>query len=77
MTGKRKTYGRPRQAGWDYNKIYDLMHMAGVGIHQMRLCQPYGDDQRKGLWLFKMLEPETWSKVVWARARGQFRQPLR
>ena len=55
--------------GWDYNKIYDLMHLVGVGIHQMRLCQPYGDDQRKGLWLFKMLEPETWSRVV-GRVQG-------
>ena len=35
----------------------------------MRLCQPYGDDQRKGLWLFKMLEPETWSRVV-GRVQG-------
>ena len=58
--------GRQR---WDYNKIYDLMHLVGVGIHQMRLCQPYGDDQRKGLWLFKMLEPETWSRVV-GRVQG-------
>ena len=49
---------------WDYNRIYDLMHLAGLSVHQMRLCQPYGDDQRKGLWLFKILEPETWSKVV-------------
>lgn len=55
--------------GWDYNRIYDLMHLAGVGIHQMRLCQPYGDDQRKGLWLFKMLEPETWARLV-ARVEG-------
>lgn len=50
--------------GYKYNKIYDLMYMAGLTIHQMRLCQPYGDDQRKGLYLFKMLEPETWAKVV-------------
>lgn len=50
--------------GYDYNRIYDLMHLAGLTIHQMRLCQPYGDDQRKGLWLFKILEPETWSRVV-------------
>ncbi len=55
--------------GWDYNRIYDLMHLAGVGLHQMRLCQPYGDDQRKGLWLFKILEPETWAKVV-GRVQG-------
>ncbi len=50
--------------GYDYNRIYDLMHLAGLTIHQMRLCQPYGDDQRKGLYLFKLLEPETWGKVV-------------
>jgi len=49
---------------YDYNKIYDLMYLAGLTIHQMRLCQPYGDDQRKGLYLFKILEPETWTKVV-------------
>jgi len=50
--------------GWPYNKIYDLMHMAGVSLHQQRLCQPYGDDQRRGIWLFKILEPETWTRVV-------------
>lgn len=50
--------------GWDYNKIYDLMHLAGVPLSKQRICQPYGDDQRRGLWLFKILEPETWSLVV-------------
>ncbi len=50
--------------GWDYNRIYDIMHMAGVSIYKQRLCQPYGDDQRQGLYLFKILEPETWAKVV-------------
>lgn len=47
-----------------YNKIYDLMHQAGVKPSQQRLCQPYGDDQRRGLWLYHLLEPQTWSKVV-------------
>lgn len=54
---------------WDYNRIYDLMHMAGLSLPQMRLCQPFGDDQRRGLWLFKILEPETWSKLV-SRVNG-------
>lgn len=52
-----------------YNKIYDLMWKAGLTIHQARLCQPYGDDQRKNLWLFQLLEPETWGRVV-ARVNG-------
>jgi predicted phosphoadenosine phosphosulfate sulfurtransferase len=48
----------------DYNKVYDVMHQAGLTIHQARLCQPYGDDQRKGLWLFHILEPTTWCKIM-------------
>jgi len=55
--------------GKPYNHIYDLMYKAGLTIHQARLCQPYGDDQKKGLWLFHILEPETWSKIV-ARVNG-------
>ncbi len=51
------------------NKVYDLMHRAGLTIHQARLCQPYGDDQRRGLWLYHVLEPETWGRVV-ARVSG-------
>ena len=47
-----------------HNKIYDKMSMAGVKISQQRLCQPYGDDQRKGLWLYHILEPLTWYKLV-------------
>jgi len=52
-----------------YNKLYDLMYKAGVSIHQQRICQPYGDDQRRGLWLFHIIEPETWGKIV-ARVNG-------
>lgn len=52
-----------------YNKLYDRMYQAGLTIHQMRICQPYGDDQRRGLWLFHIIEPETWAKIV-ARVNG-------
>lgn len=52
-----------------HNEVYDLMHKAGVPISQQRLCQPYGDDQRKGLWLYHILEPETWFKLI-ARVNG-------
>lgn len=51
------------------NRTYELMHRAGLTIHQARICQPYGDDQRRGLWLFHLLEPETWGRVV-ARVCG-------
>lgn len=52
-----------------YNNLYNLMYKAGLTIHQMRICQPYGDDQRRGLWLFHLIEPETWARVV-ARVNG-------
>jgi predicted phosphoadenosine phosphosulfate sulfurtransferase len=52
-----------------YNRLYDLMGMAGLTVHQMRICQPYGDDQRRGLWLFHLIEPDTWARVV-ARVNG-------
>lgn len=52
-----------------FNQLYELMHKAGLSIHQQRICQPYGDDQRRGLWLFHLIEPETWAKVV-ARVNG-------
>lgn len=47
-----------------HNLIYDKMQMAGVPLSQQRLCQPYGDDQRRGLWLYHILEPETWFKLI-------------
>lgn len=52
-----------------HNQLYDIMHKAGLSIHLQRICQPYGDDQRRGLWLFHLIEPETWAKVV-ARVNG-------
>lgn len=48
----------------EHNKIYDLMNKAGVPLSQQRLCQPYGADQRKGLWLYHILEPATWYKLL-------------
>lgn len=52
-----------------HNRVYDKMTMAGVKFSQQRLCQPYGDDQRRGLWLYHILEPMTWYKLV-ARVNG-------
>lgn len=52
-----------------HNEVYDRMHLAGVSLSQMRLCQPYGDDQRRGLWLYHLIEPQTWGKLV-ARVNG-------
>ncbi len=58
-----------RFPGKPHNTLYDLMYKAGLTLAQMRICQPYGDDQRRGLWLFHLIEPETWARVV-ARVNG-------
>jgi len=47
-----------------YNTLYDRMYKAGLTIHQMRIDEPFGDTQRKGLWLYQVIEPETWKKMV-------------
>lgn len=47
-----------------YNELYDKMYLAGRTLHNMRICQPYGDDQRVGLDLFKLCEPDTWERVL-------------
>lgn len=52
-----------------YNPLYDRMHQAGLTLHQMRICQPYGHDQMKGLWLYHVIEPKTWPKII-ARVQG-------
>jgi predicted phosphoadenosine phosphosulfate sulfurtransferase len=46
-----------------YNKLYDFMHQAGVKISQMRICEPFGDEARKGLWLYQAVDPAMWAKV--------------
>lgn len=52
-----------------YNPIYDRMYQAGLSIHQMRIDEPFGDEARKNLWLYQIIEPMTWSKFV-ARMAG-------
>jgi len=50
--------------GLDYNKVYDLMYLAGTPLSQQRICQPYGDEQRRGLDQWAKIEPETWSRAL-------------
>lgn len=57
-------WGAVSRLGLMSNEIYELMYKNGLSVHQQRLCQPYGDDQRNGLDQFKALEPETWEKVL-------------
>jgi predicted phosphoadenosine phosphosulfate sulfurtransferase len=52
-----------------YNRLYDLMHQAGIPLHNMRVDEPFGGEQRRGLQLYSVIEPDTWGKLV-ARVNG-------
>lgn len=52
-----------------YNGLYDLMAKAGLTIHQMRIDEPFGDTSRTGLWLYQIIEPKMWAKLV-SRVQG-------
>lgn len=47
-----------------FNQVYEEMYKAGVSIHDQRLCQPFGIDQRQGLDLYAKIEPETWELLL-------------
>lgn len=57
---------------WQYNMIYEKMYKNNVGIHQQRLCQFFGDDQRGSLDQIRVLEPETWEKALQRMAGVNF-----
>jgi len=46
-----------------YNKVYDLMYLSGMPLKHMRICQPFGEEQRDNIDLFAKIEPETWDKM--------------
>ena len=48
----------------DYNKLYDLFYKAGVSIHKMRVDEPFGNEAKAGLSMFRVIEPDTRAKVV-------------
>ncbi|WP_217230770.1 DUF3440 domain-containing protein [Streptomyces anulatus] len=50
--------------GWTYNKLYDLFHLAGVPINDMRVASPFRGEGQESLKLYRVIEPETWAKLV-------------
>lgn len=57
------------KTGKCYNKVYDRMYQAGLTYNQMRIDEPFGDEARKNLWIYQIIEPVTWSKFT-ARMAG-------
>lgn len=57
------------QFNWDYNRTYDIFDKVGVTLHAQRVCQPYGEEPLRGLWLYAECFPEMWHKMLY-RVKG-------
>lgn len=54
----------PRMFGWDYNRAYDLMALAGMPPSDQRVCPPYGEEPLSGLWIYAQCWPHMWHKMI-------------
>jgi len=50
--------------GFDYNKIYDLMHYAGIKPHNMRVASPFLGTAQESLNQYRIIEPKTWGRLI-------------
>lgn len=55
--------------GYDYNQLYDLYYKAGLKPSQMRVASPFNDYSKDSLNLYRVIDPEIWTKLV-GRVRG-------
>jgi predicted phosphoadenosine phosphosulfate sulfurtransferase len=55
--------------GWSYNRLYDLFYQAGVPLGSMRVASPFISPAQDHLKLYKVIEPNTWGKLV-SRVNG-------
>ncbi|OQP65502.1 phosphoadenosine phosphosulfate sulfurtransferase [Niastella vici] len=55
--------------GYDYNKLYDMFYLAGVHVRDMRVASPFSDEAKHSLNLYRIIEPQTWTKLV-GRVQG-------
>lgn len=47
-----------------YNKLYDLYYQAGLSVDQMRVANPFHSCGTETLKLYKVIDPNTWGKMV-------------
>ena len=50
--------------GKPYNHLYDLYYQAGLSVDQMRVASPFNDCAMTSLALYKVIDPQTWGKMV-------------
>ena len=50
--------------GYKYNHLYDLFYKAGVPLTQMRVASPFHDDAKNDLNMYRVIDPQIWSKLL-------------
>ena len=49
---------------WDYNRLYDLYHQAGIPIGRQRVASPFISEAISTLYVYKAIDPDTWGRMV-------------
>lgn len=52
------------KCGYAYNHLYDVFYQAGVPLNQMRVASPFLSQAIDSLYLYRVIEPDTWGKMV-------------
>lgn len=50
---------------FNYNKIYDLMNMAGIALKNQRVGQLFGNEQKRFLSITRILDQKVWVKMLY------------
>ena len=54
----------PHRLGWDYNRAYDLMALAGISPSMQRVAPPYGEQPMQSLWMWHVCWPDLWDRML-------------
>lgn len=53
-----------RLLGWDYNRAYDLMEMAGVGASGQRCSPAFGEEPLQKIHTYAQCFPDVWARMT-------------
>ena len=54
----------PAKFGWDYNRAYNLLEMAGLSIHHQRCSPAFGEEPLQKLWTYAHCFPAVWDRML-------------
>lgn len=54
---------RPALKGWDYNRAYDRLEMAGISAYSQRCSPAFGEEPLQKLHTYAACFPDVWERV--------------